>query len=930
MSEYQRGSEWRRWDLHVHTPGTIKNDKYTGNSIEEKWNNFYENITKYIEDGTDVTRNIVALGITDYLSVDNYKKVLSDNRLPATVKLVLPNVEMRMYPLSKQSGINIHFLFDPAIVNELDDRFFSQISITYGSRTYTATKSQLIQLGRAVSPSVGNDDDAYRKGVGQFIPSFDSIKSIFDKDTDLREKVIIVVSNSSNDGVTGAANHFCYFDSSSNVSDFDATRQAIYQFADAIFSANQTDIDYFLGKRADSLDDIIRKCGSLMPCIHGCDAHENSKIFEPDQKRYCWIKADPTFNGLKQVLYEPEQRVKISEIKPEQKPAYYVIDRIEFEDADFQTKPVFFNDKLTCIIGGKSTGKSILLHNLALVIDKKQVKEKISITNTNTKVVDKLKVYWADGSISSDASNDTIHKIVYIPQTYLNRLTDEKEEKTEIDAIIENIVLNNQVVKKVYEETQEAIKKYKPQLDKAIYDLLEKHKELGEIDSKRKELGNKAGIETEISRLQAQKEQLSKALSLSENDVKLYDEAVLKVSQLTREISDLTNEINNVNAISSLVVAKDIDYTFSNDTMTDINKVISKAIEAADEVWLSAKKTIIENINAIKLQKENELGGYIQTQKALHDKVQGNKAIIELSEKIKLESEKLGKIIEMDNQFKEISERENLLLDQVVDSMAFYAEQHKKYADTVNENTDLSVDELVFSVEYPFRKEAFVEKLKYIIDNRILKKIINLDGFSAEDYSKQNVRAIVTKILNGELPLVKNNTLESALRIILADWYNTTYSVKMDGDTIDVMSPGKKALVLLKLLISLANSKCPILIDQPEDDLDNRSIYDDLIPFIKSKKKDRQIIVVTHNANIVLGSDAEEVIIANQNGKNSPNKEYRFEYRSGSIEDDKPIMGTDGSPKAGILNSQGVQQHICDILEGGKKAFDLRKQKYRI
>ena len=104
----------------------------------------------------------------------------------------------------------------------------------------------------------------------------------------------------------------------------------------------------------------------------------------------------------------------------------------------------------------------------------------------------------------------------------------------------------------------------------------------------------------------------------------------------------------------------------------------------------------------------------------------------------------------------------------------------------------------------------------------------------------------------------------------------------MDGDTIDVMSPGKKALVLLKLLISLANSKCPILIDQPEDDLDNRSIFDDLIPFIKSKKKDRQIIVVTHNANIVLGSDAEEVIIANQNGKNSPNKEYRFEYRSGS------------------------------------------------
>ena len=58
----------------------------------------------------------------------------------------------------------------------------------------------------------------------------------------------------------------------------------------------------------------------------------------------------------------------------------------------------------------------------------------------------------------------------------------------------------------------------------------------------------------------------------------------------------------------------------------------------------------------------------------------------------------------------------------------------------------------------------------------------------------------------------------------------------MDNDTIDVMSPGKKALVLLKLLIDLADSKCPILIDQPEDDLDNRSVFNDLIPFIKRKK----------------------------------------------------------------------------------------------
>lgn len=103
-----------------------------------------------------------------------------------------------------------------------------------------------------------------------------------------------------------------------------------------------------------------------------------------------------------------------------------------------------------------------------------------------------------------------------------------------------------------------------------------------------------------------------------------------------------------------------------------------------------------------------------------------------------------------------------------------------------------------------------------------------------------------------------------------------------------------------------------------------------MIPFIKAKKKERQIIIVTHNANVVLGADAEEIIVANQTGRNVPNKEYRFEYRSGAIENNKAVFKVDGNVEDGILNSRGIQQHICDILEGGEKAFELRKKKYHI
>ena len=93
-------------------------------------------------------------------------------------------------------------------------------------------------------------------------------------------------------------------------------------------------------------------------------------------------------------------------------------------------------------------------------------------------------------------------------------------------------------------------------------------------------------------------------------------------------------------------------------------------------------------------------------------------------------------------------------------------------------------------------------------------------------------------------------------------------------------------------------------------------------------KHERQIIVVTHNANVVIGADAEEVIIANQHGKESPNNHKRFEYRCGAIENNSPVYDDHGMIKPGVLNQKGIQEQICDILEGGRVAFELRRKKY--
>lgn len=932
MKEYSRGSEWRRWDLHVHTPGTNKNDQYEGTTIEECWDGFYRTISDYVGDGSDKVKSIVSIGITDYLSIENYKKVIAEKRLPDTIKLVIPNVELRMTPMSRNEGINIHFLFNPVVVDELEDRFFSKLSFEYKDRPYSATKAQLVSLGKALDSSL-TEDKAYLKGVGQFIPSVDSLKKLFSNDPELRENTIIIVSNSSNDGVTGAANNFSHVEA--NSSDFDATRQSIYQFVDAIFSGNPSDISYFLGEKSDSPDEVIRKCGSLKPCFHGCDAHTNAKLFEPDNQRYCWIKSDPSFNGLKQVLYEPKDRVRISPLMPEEKSDYHVIDRIVIDDPDFSPEPIQFNDKLSCIIGGKSTGKSILLHNLALTIDKNQVEEKTEKSKTKTRVLTKVKVFWKDGEVNETGVQNDSHKIVYIPQTYLNQLSDENEEKTEIDSIVEEIILQNDNARISHEQMLKEIREYKPSLDKRIYDAVQINEEIQSIKKEMAEIGSRAGIEKQLDGLKKQKEIESKELSISEEDISKYDTAVSELTKLNVQVQTIENDISIVDSIVSVVIPVETDKAMSDDVRKDISDAVSTIKEKADELWKEYKLKIIQKYQTKREKTVTDMRNSEIVVDELKEQVESNEAIAELSKRIQDEEQRLLIFRDYDKKIDEKSEELNKIISDLVQTFKRYDDIQERYAASVNgEGSSLNEgSELTFSVLIPFRTEAFCQRIKQLFDNRVLKSkkdIINVEDFNIDQFDETALEKLIKACLNQTIPFSKSFTPESALRSILDNWYNVTYNVKMGDDLIDEMSPGKKALVLLKLLISLAESKSPILIDQPEDDLDNKSISDDLITFIKKKKIERQIIVVTHNANVVVSGDAEQVIVANQRGNTTPNNKFRFEYRTGSIEDDLPVYDDSGTIIDGILNAQGIQQHICDILEGGEKAFAKRKNKYNI
>jgi hypothetical protein len=243
-------------------------------------------------------------------------------------------------------------------------------------------------------------------------------------------------------------------------------------------------------------------------------------------------------------------------------------------------------------------------------------------------------------------------------------------------------------------------------------------------------------------------------------------------------------------------------------------------------------------------------------------------------------------------------------------------------------------EDLELQVRLAFDSKRFAEQFEVLLDKRL-----DIHGelpFFGKDKQYQfaesnhldNIDTIFDVLFSGgtnNVKLKSGITQEEAILKLLEDYFVLDFDLIQNGDAIIDMSPGKRGLVLLKLFLHLSNANDPILLDQPEDNLDNRTIYRELNDFIKDRKTKRQIIMVSHNANLVVSTDSEEVIVANQSGQQTDgeNRQFRFEYVSGAVECqfDKP-------QEAGILYQKGIRDHICEILEGGEDAFRKRENKY--
>lgn len=144
------------------------------------------------------------------------------------------------------------------------------------------------------------------------------------------------------------------------------------------------------------------------------------------------------------------------------------------------------------------------------------------------------------------------------------------------------------------------------------------------------------------------------------------------------------------------------------------------------------------------------------------------------------------------------------------------------------------------------------------------------------------------------------------------DHIHVRYSIDYDGVDIRKLSPGTRGIVLLLLYLALDDDDDrPLIIDQPEENLDPKSIYDELVGLFLEAKSKRQVIMVTHNANLVVNTDADQIIVAEAQ-PHKPGELPPIQYISGGLEE------------------ANIRKVVCDILEGGEQAFKERARRLRV
>lgn len=954
------GSTWNKWDLHFHTPSSYD---YLNPSVSNK----------DIVDGL-ISQELKVVAITDHHYID-VRRIAELRKLASNRLIILPGIELR----SELGDKPIHYI---GIFSESDD---------------------LDHIWDTIRGSLGLTPEGIRDKGGDdriYVPISKAHKVI----SNLGGLISIHAGVKSN-SLEGIENK--------------------EQFQQRIkYDVAKKYIDIFeIGQLKDvaSYVNIVFPATNLeRPLVIGSDNHDINKY---TMQTWCWLKADLTFIGLRQVLNEPFDRVYLGEcpslFQHIQNNKTRYIDSLKFtkrtdsslEEKWFSSVSLHFNPGLIAIIGNKGNGKSALADVLGLMGNCPHQssfsflqEDQFRHPKDNKGQSFDATLVWKSGipirkNLNDRFDSSQIESIRYIPQFHLDAICDElkggKEGKFNEElkqVIFSRVPFERRLGKAALDEL----------IDFRIAESNDKVKilldEIKRISAKVVELEEKAtedyqnNLKAELKALQ---EEITAHESTKPDEIqkpdsdpkrkKEIEEISAKITELSKETTelDVKIEVNTKNRkavnvkleLASKLRKKIINFEEQFESLSkDISKACKELGLSANEllhlsVDLSALDGLEETLQSSKTQLDHEIDEG-DPENLVSQKQRITQKIIDLRDKLDLPNKEYQTYLENKESWEK--KEKSLIGDADTPGTLKYFKKRLAELKKIPENLEAArnqqisyskkifqekINQLIVYEElyapvqkfidtHPLAKDRFglefnvalipknfvTRFLDFINQGRkgsfhgedegrkVLEKMVNSASFDSDE----NLTEFLDDMLDHLLFDNRNDERQSRLireqliqgvdpsnvyqYIYGLNYLEPRYVLRWEGKPLERLSPGERGTLLLIFYLLVDDSRIPLVIDQPEGNLDNQTVYELLVDCVKEAKRNRQIFIVTHNPNLAVVCDAEQVIHAQLDKEN----EHQLVYTSGSLEN--PV----------------ICQKIVDVLEGTKPAIDNRVAKYKI
>lgn len=1014
-----RGSEWRKWDLHLHAPGTKKSDGYRLES-GDPWDEY----CRILEES-----DVYAFGITDYFSAEGYLKTVEEfrRRYPDSPRRFFPNLELCTSDIVNKSHehVNVHAIFDPQYPEKVQE-FLSRLETTK-----TNFKGRHMMASELTSGSDYDGATTTRQAIEK------ALVETFGSKADRTDHVLLI-SAANNDGIRAVR----------GVKRREVISDELDKVSDGFFG-NSESTQYFLDTGRLESSEFARP----KPVIGGSDSHSFDDLNQwlgkvvlrggKIHKQCTWIKAHLTFEGLRQILFEPEGRIYIGE-EPEVEARVRKLPRRYLKTLRinalptyrgrmgqwFQDENIELNKELIAIIGNKGTGKSAITDILGLLGNSHnqyyaaQGEELFSFLNREKFLKDgcagnfAAEAHWYAGpanqaQLDGKVDNALPEQVEYLPQKYL-------------DKICSNIDDDD-----FRHKLNEVIFGYVPEVDRygcrRLQDLIDFLSEQAtqEIETATEQLHtrNEEVVALERKLAASHRKDLARRLALQEAEAmaNVRPLLVLKPSgsdpaaaQIVSAIQAAERRITELNQSIEIAQREQTRMTQRTEELRQARQAIQRqaaqvsamattykalfeqeGLRFEDVVTISVNFASLDATVARMQDKLTSLRGRLATEEDIGRRAPGPDAdaarsVSEICERARLQIERqaLANRLDQPNRdyqaylLKEMAwEARRLELAGTEESPAegtvnWLRQELTRveglYPKLLQEARQRRADASRAILEKKRGLLGFYNSIKRAIDGEIASfgsdlqdYAISIDAglrmapsfheeffgfvsqsargsFHGTEDGKTRLKDIVQRVNDWQDDATVFTALDQIVAALDSDqrsegdatsrlrdidsqmkrnrdpvsfydylfglsYLQAKYDLKVDDKDLSALSAGERGGLLLIFYLMLDRRDIPLVIDQPEDNLDNKSVYEILVKFLKRAKQRRQIVIATHNPNLAVVADAEQIIRVFIDKKN----QNEFSFVAGAIED------------------SNINKMVVDILEGTYPAFNNRRLKYR-